>query len=272
MNKLKKLVLPLILPLYIKGYKLYTLYVTPYIYKEEVYSDSFVSSNKKVINIRLENAKEVIYIFWTGNNEIPPNRLMGIDSLKKLSGVEVILINPNNLSEYVIKDFPLHPAYEYLSFVHRADYLRSYFMLHYGGGYSDIKPCLRSWKKLFEELNSSDKKWCIAPREKYVGGVPDLDGAIGRDIKKYHNYLISNGAFVYKPYSPIVAEWMEETNKRLDHFLPELENCTTSEYGDNRYPIPWSYIMAQIMHPLVLKYHEKVICKDITLFSTKNYR
>lgn len=272
MNKLKKKLIPLLLPIYVEVYKFYTLHIVPYKYNEEIYLDSFVSNKTKVNKIKLEKAKEVIYIFWTGNNEIPPNRLKGIESLKELSEVEVVLVTANNLNEYVLKDFPLHPAYEYLSFVHRADYLRSYFMLHFGGGYSDIKPCLRSWKKLFEELNSSDDKWGIAPREKYVGGVSNVEGPIGVEIKKYHNNLICNGAFVYKPYSPIVEEWMEETHKRLDHFLPELKKYIAKEYGDDGYPLPWSYIMAQIMHPLVLKYHERIICKDIFLYSIENYR
>lgn len=279
MNKLKKTLLPLyikcynlLFSVYNISYKYYTLYVIPYKYIVNRYEDSFVSNKTKIDKTKLERAEEVIYVFWTGNNDIPPNRLKGIESLKKLSEVEVVLVTPKNLNDYILKDFPLHPAYEYLSFVHRSDYLRGYFMLHYGGGYSDIKPCLRSWKNLFKELNSFDDKWCIAPREKNMGGVPNIKGAIGEDIKKYHNNLISNCTFAYKPNSPLVDEWMDETHKRLDHFLPELKKCTANDYGNEEYPIPWSYIMGQIMHPLVLKYHDRIICKDIDLYSTVNYR
>ncbi len=268
MNKLKEI----LLPVYSKGYRFYTLHIVPYKYNEERYVDSFLSNKTKVEKIKLEKAKEIIYVFWTGNNEIPPNRLKGIESLKKNSGVEVVLVTPNNLKDYVLKDFPLHPAYEYLSFIQRSDYLRCYFMLHHGGAYADIKPCLDSWKKLFEELNAAEDKWCIAPREKHVGGVPNLEGTIGVDIKKYHNNLISNCAFVYKSYSPIVEEWMDETHKRLDYFLPDLKKCIADEYGANGYPVPWAYIAGHLMHPLVLKYHERIICKDINLYSTENYR
>jgi hypothetical protein len=213
-----------------------------------------------------------IYIFWTGTNEMSENRLIGIKTLEEKAEVEVKLITPSNLNEYILKDFPLHPGYKYLSLVHKSDYLRCYFMFHYGGAYSDIKPCLMSWKKLFNELNASEDKWVLGPREIYSGGVPVIKGTIGADIKKYHNNLISNGAFIYKPNSPIAYEWLQEIHKRLDFFLSELKKCKVYEFGENGYPIPWAFIAGQIAHPLVLKYHERIICKDVQLFSIENYR
>ena len=62
-----------------------------------------------------------------------------LDSIKQNIGVKVILITPNNLDKYILKDYPLHKSYKYLSEVHKSDYLRTYFMHHYGGGYTDIK-------------------------------------------------------------------------------------------------------------------------------------
>lgn len=267
-NKLKKI----ILPFYLKVYKVYTLYICPYSYKKERYLDSFVTNYEKLTDIRLENAKEVIYIFWTGNNEITENRKKGIQSLKDKSGLEVQLVTPDNLSDFVLEQFPLHPAYEYLSLIQRSDYLRCYFMLHHGGGYADIKPCLNSWISLFNKLNSSDK-WCIGVREKFVGGVPDLKGNIGADCNKYHNILIGNsGSYVYKPNSPIAQEWMNELLARLDFYLPKLKDNPGDAFGSGNYPIPWAYLAGHIMTPLVLKYHEKVICVDINLYSLENYR
>lgn len=258
--------------IYSKAKKIDNLYLNKYYYNSENYIGSFVSNAPKVEEALLSNAAEVIYIFWTGNNEISQNRLNGIQSLRDISEVEVVLITPENLDAYVLDDYPLHPSYQYLSLVHKSDYLRCYFMLHHGGGYADIKPCLKSWKKLFIELNKTKNKWCIAPREKYIGGVPNIEGTIGTHIKKYYNNLISNCAFIYKPNSPISKEWMEETHKRLDSLLPSLVKNPGDQYGAVNYPVPWSYIMAQIMHPLVLKYHDKVISKDISLFQTDNYR
>ena len=79
-----------------------------------------------------------IYCFWTGTNEMNETRLNGLNKLRSVSGCNVVLITPDNLNDFLIE--PLHPAYKYLSLVHRSDYLRAYFMHYHGGGYSDIKP------------------------------------------------------------------------------------------------------------------------------------
>ncbi|KQR91853.1 hypothetical protein ASG01_12670 [Chryseobacterium sp. Leaf180] len=269
MNKLKKI----LVPIYLKLYKIYTLYINTYQYKKQNYTDSFVSKEEKVTDLTLEKAKEVIYIFWTGDNEISENRKSGIKSLKEKAEVEIVLVTPNNLSNYILKDYPLHEAYEYLSLIHKSDYLRCYFMLHHGGGYADIKPSLTSWKRLFEQLNQAPKHWCIGPREIYSGGVPDLEGNIGIDIKKYHNLLIGNCGYIFKPNSPIAQEWMNEVNSRLDKLEQALIKNPGNVYGDNiGYPVEWSFILAQVFHPIILKYSEHVFSEDIILYDTVNYR
>ena len=62
-----------------------------------------------------------------------------LDSFYSNSSCDVVLVTSDNLSSWLVS--ALHPAYTYLSFTHRADYLRCYFMHHYGGSYSDIKYC-----------------------------------------------------------------------------------------------------------------------------------
>lgn len=260
-----------IVPLFMKVWKLYTLKIKPYKYINGKYQDSFVSNQDKC-EAHLAKAEEVIYVFWTGNNALTPNRKRGLQSLEQISGTKVKLITPNNIRKYVKSEYPLHEGYEYLSLIQKSDYLRCYFMLHYGGGYSDIKPCLMSWKNLFLELNDNDDKWCIAPREKYVGGVAPVKGSIRSDLMKYHNILIDNSAFIYKPNSPLCKEWMEEIHARMDFYLPELIKNPGGIFDEGNYPIPWAYLAGHIMHPLVLKYNEKVIPKDINLYDKYNYR
>lgn len=79
-----------------------------------------------------------------------------IEQLKTITECNIIFIDKNNLKNYILHDYPLHNGYEYLSAVHKADYLRTYFMNFYGGGYSDIKKTTGSWKKSFEDLYNSD--------------------------------------------------------------------------------------------------------------------
>ena len=113
--------------------------------------------NYKYIDPHNNNSLEYlnnIFIFWTGNNSLSENRIKSLESLKAVTGANIILITPNNLYYYIKPYAPLHPAYDYLSLVHKSDYLRSYFMYHYGGGYSDIKRSLGSWKKGFELIKN----------------------------------------------------------------------------------------------------------------------
>jgi hypothetical protein len=272
MNQIIKILRKIAIGLYSKFHKYYTLHIDKYEYKDNLYEDYFLSKVKKKTSIILDKAPEVIYVFWTGDNELTANRKIGLQSIIDKSEVEVCFVTPKNLDQYILEKFPLHPAYEYLSLIQKSDYLRCYFMLHHGGGYADIKPCLNSWKGLFEKLNSSTK-WCIGLREKYVGGVPDLKGNIGIDCRKYHNILIRNsGGYVYKPNSPIAQEWMNEIHARLDFFMPELKKNPGDAFGSDNYPIPWAYLEGFIMATLILKYHDKVIRLDMVLYSTKNYR
>ena len=92
------------------------------------------------------------------------------------------------------------------------------------------------------------------------------------DCEKYHNIIISNGGYVYKPNSPIVKEWMIELHKRLDHFMDDLIKNPGDEFGSGNYPIPWAYLAGYLMTPLILKYHDKIIPLDVELYSSKNYR
>jgi len=101
-----------------------------------------------------------IYVLWTGTNEMSESRKDSLANWKEVSECNVILINPTNLSDYIKPEHPLHEAYQYLSETHMADYLRTYLMNFYGGGYSDIKKTTGSWKKSYNELLNSDKWIC----------------------------------------------------------------------------------------------------------------
>jgi hypothetical protein len=62
---------------------------------------------------------KVIFIFWTGTNEMSFRRIHCINELKLQTGAFVQLINIENLHEFMIDDCPLHPAYPYLSETHK---------------------------------------------------------------------------------------------------------------------------------------------------------
>lgn len=220
-----------------------------------------------------------IYIFWTGDNAIPEIRLKAIKAMKVSSQSNIILVDNSNLHQYIdIKD--IHPAYEYLNLAHKADYLRCYFMHHFGGGYCDIKQIKDSWVPSFKLLHTNDNLLCVGYQEIDRGGVANiyqsvlsLNQSINKKIIAKATYrfyqinyrnLIGNCAFIFKPRSALTQEWWNTLNKRLDELMPSLELNPAMHIKDRRgyeyngvlsnYAVPWSYILGDILQPLSFKY------------------
>lgn len=228
-----------------------------------------------------KKAEEVIYCFWTGDNEMPKNRRLAYLELVNISGCEVKLITPQNLQNYVLKDHPLHPAYEYLSCVHKADYLRCYFMHHHGGGYSDVKGATHSWKPLFDRLNNDDSKlalgcpetysWYVAYTHNFKEGYAFSN--LNEEMHNHFPYIIGNTAYIFKSYSPFTYIWIEELHRRLDIVYDDLKRNPGNIWGNNEgYPIPWNSILGQIFHPLSLIYYQQIIRDKRIACNLNNYR
>lgn len=218
----------------------------------------------------------VIYIFWTGDNEITPNRLEGIKSLEKVSGVDVKLITPKNLNKYIKEEDPLPEAYQYLSYVHRADYLRSYFMYHHGGGYADIKTYYKIWIPAFEKFEQSDAYVMGYPEVGFWGAAQnDVENLnLKRDLRTHWRYLVGNGAYICRPHTRFTAEWHAEAQKRLLSLTDILrEHPAQDPFGRNLdYPVRWSELLGNIFHPLCLKYHDRLLKDKALMPSFENYR
>lgn len=249
----------------------------PYIYCNDKYSNTFLFNNSKSDDTSCAKPVEkVIYCFWTGTNKMSENRKRCFDSICQNAGVPVILITPDNLSDYILPEHPLHPAFQYLSLNHRSDYLRCYFMHFYGGGFCDIKTIEHSWTDSFARLNNSDK---------YLIGYPELNEdctayvavenqVLKSEIKKCWPLLVGNGAFICRPRTKFTDEWFSELNKRLDSYYDSVkEHPAIDPFGQgNNYPIPWLHLQGGIFHPLCLKYHKKIIQDKRIMPSFKDYR
>ena len=229
-------------------------------------------------NIQCQN----IYTFWTGSNEMPEIRRASFESMRN-TNCQVILINQQNIDNYLDRK-KIHPAYWHLNLAHRADYLRCYFMRHFGGGYADIKRINHSWVECFEELAMQDDLWAIGYREVNRHGIANIyqsscqlkDCAWNRWrtwlhwrwMQLHYKQMIGICAFIFKPNNRLVDEWWKELNERMDWLLPQLEK-NPAKYPKERfghvyegkvsaYPVPWSYLLGDILHPLVLKYNNHV--------------
>ena len=252
--------------------------VKPYQYKAERYQNTFLKNSSSIEEHNLMNEKidRVIYIFWTGNNEITPNRLKGIESLQKNSGIKVQLITPENLNDYIVKDDPLPEAYNYLSLNHKSDYLRTYFMYHYGGGYADIKLYKHSWIEAFEQLKNSDA-YAIGYKEVGWRGAANQtvkEEPLKSDLAIYWRYLIGNGAFIFRKKTPFTEEWHKESKRRLLAASKDLkEHPARDFFGSNSdYPLQWGEMQGSIFHPLCLKYNKRLLYNNNIKPKFKDYR
>lgn len=199
-----------------------------------------------------------IYCFWTGTNIMDEKRKMCLKLLKKFSKCNVILVTPDNLDSFILKEHPLHPGYQYLSSVHKSDYLRTYFMNFLGGGYSDIKSTSGSWVESFKILKESDDKWIIGYKELKKGSAYNPDENAWR-------YLIGNGAYISKPNTPLTNKWYNEMIELMDRKFEALKaNPATSHrdyfnFNGSLYPLGWSELLGQIFHRVCYEYKDKII-------------
>lgn len=251
----------------------------PYHYDPIRYPDSYLTAEAEFPYTKdiQKPVDRVIYIFWTGDNEITPNRMLGIRSMEEKCGVPVKLITPKNLPDYLVEGDPIPEAYQYLSLNHRSDYLRSYFMYHHGGGYADIKTYFHSWVKAFDKLDAS--------KDAYVIGYPEVgfEGAANQgiptdnlyyDLHNHWRYLIGNGAFICRPHTKMAAEWHTIIRNKLIAYTDQLrEHPAQDIFGKNEdYPIPWAGMQGNIFHPFCLKYHNRLLKDKALMPSFENYR
>jgi hypothetical protein len=194
--------------------------------------------------------QKIIYTFWTGENEMSEARRNCLKSMDR-AGVGIALITPNTLPSFIIE--PLHDAFQYLSLVHKSDYLRCYFMHHYGGGYQDIKFIKNSWVRSFNDFEQSDKD-IVGYREVQPNHVAPVGGDLEILLKQNYKKLIGCGAFICAPKTEFTTQWINRMHKELDKYLDDLRRNPGNIMGDNpNYPLKWTQIMGNIFHPLCLE-------------------
>lgn len=227
-----------------------------------------------------------VFIFWIGNAEMTQARRACLETIPE-TGCTLHLITDATLPSFISNRHPLHEAYPFLSPIHRSDYLRAYFMHYFGGGYTDIKRTTRSWLPAFEAIRAQNMLgggYQEVPRgtgrfhKSRVGGkYYYLEDSIARP-RAYWRYrlqafqyrrLIGNGAFIFRPGSEFTARWLTIVERRLSLLLPLLrenparypKEIAGNDYGDgpSRYPVPWSFLLGDILGPLGLIYQNKLL-------------
>lgn len=185
------------------------------------------------------------------------NRKSSMQDIINYCRCQVVLLTPININDYILIDNPLHDAYEYLSFTHRADYLRAYIMYHHGGGYTDIKKNTFDWNPFFEKLQNSDADF-IGYAEISECHIASHDD----NVKNSFNKLAGNGHYIFKKQTDIARQLLQNMNEILDRKFQELKKhpghyhpraitggvFQSAGFEDSKYPLGWNELLGMNFH------------------------
>lgn len=195
----------------------------------------------------------VIWQFWTGNNEMSPDRKAALATSANL-GVEVKFLKGEDISKYELPEHRFHPAYRYLSCNHQSDYLRCYFSHFYGGGYADVKHYSKdnNWRDCIDLLNDSDKY-------DMVGQAESKGGAAFREwnFEPHLSKLICTSYFIMRPDTEFTRLWLDRVESILSSRFYDIQahpatQARQREQGD--YALRWLDVMGYPYHELCHSY------------------
>lgn len=189
------------------------------------------------------------------------NRSKCYKTIVENSGVEVVLVTQDNLSDFIVPGYPLHAGFEYLSDTCKSEYLRPYFMYHYGGGYTDIKQTYYDWNRYFDILENSDFD-CIGYRERQPYHVHY------KPAQPYFESLIGSGSYIHKKGSFLSKQWLKNEDLEMDlHYDQLVKNPGTYhpraiyggildnpvDFAGSKYPFRWNHLCSEVWHKTQLE-------------------
>ena len=147
-----------------------------------------------------------LFCIWSGNNIMSRARERCLNTIKSVSGVNVCLIGQSNIDNWLTA--PIHPAYKYLSFTHKADYFRAYLMHYHWSGYCDIKSMFFDWNPYFDVIDKNPQYDAICYRER----CPEHVASDNPEIRARYNELGGVCHFIMRPQSDITRDWLNENS------------------------------------------------------------
>lgn len=202
---------------------------------------------------RTATVPKLVWTFWFSPT-ISDNRKKALHQMSSVLQVPVIVLTLNRMQPFL--RWPVHPAVQYLSGNHKSDYFRIYFLLYYGGGYTDIKPMVESWKPFFDEFNDP-RIWIV--------GVPEVEHGVGAPPGRtfpsdYYQRMICNGFFIARARNPYFARVHAIQHEILDRVYPILRQATEPpkdrccKEPTKEYPLRWGEMMGEIMSVVAADY------------------
>ena len=207
-----------------------------------------------------------LYTFWTEPNELTARRQNNLKELKNRCGVNFKFLNHEEIKKYELSNHRFHEGYNYLSATAKSDYLRTYFMHFYGGGYVDIKFCDFDWNPYFDQLEKSES-YAIGYQALELNNVAvDPDDLDGPTIQSHWQELIGAGAMICKPYTKFTQEWYDLVHKVLDRRLTALRENPAKHVRDKKdwvtnsgYPLRWAELGPETLFKSCYNNKDKII-------------
>ncbi len=245
--------------------------VRRYTYRPSRYADTFLA--REVVPTRRSEFPARVFVVWTGDNPLTPNRQANLDLIRKRIGLPVELVTPSTLERWLVPGHSLPKAYRDLSLVHRSDYLRGYLMHHHGGAYLDIKAPLHSWGPSHDRMAADPEAWVTSYASSHANWIGKLRGRIGRDILVHYRLMFGKSGFMMRSYTPLTAAWLAEMDSVLDSRTELLAKHPGGIFGDDAaYPISWTDLLGRVLDPLTLKYLDHVRYDERMLLNFEDYR
>jgi len=213
----------------------------------------------------------VVWCFWY-EGRMNENRSRSFELMKSNLGVPLCLVTKENINEFLLPEYPLHPAFQFLSDVHKSDYMRIYLLHHYGGGWHDIKPTQVNFSRVWDEFSDPDVYFVGRPEIK--GGPAKVFDEEGKWMPDYWTDLVGCGWWVGRPNTPLSTGMFYKINELLDENYEALKRYPAKtpfdkkkkvhfewlhflSIGNKGYPLPWT-VFGNIFHPLNFKYREHI--------------
>lgn len=220
----------------------------------------------------------LMWCFWS-EGDMGAVRSLSLSYLVKNVGVPVFLVTRKSFFRLEKPEFPIHPAFRWLSAVHQSDYVRTYLWHHYGGAWHDVKATEVSYFPLWDHFE--DELVYFLGRPEVRGGAATLYDDSGRWMPDCWHDLVSVIAWIGRPNTPFSREMMERMHLFLDQNLDTLKANPARHPREKKaegsnailraikkayfsvskrspgYPIPWT-LFGNIFHPLNFKYKEHV--------------
>jgi len=241
-------------------------------FQREKYLSQYEKTNFDNIEF-INGVPKVVFVCWFGGYQVESqkmskNRFEAFRSLVENIGVPVILITSNNYTNFIKPSHPIHPSFEFLSGVHKSDYMRAYLLNYYGGGYHDIKHRQESWQDCWGDWLFDDNIWIFGRREnnrRAIGYPPNQS-----HIQNHYSKLVTMGWVICKPnteYTKILLQKIEDKLTAKHSDLVEHPGSNSAGYyhenpfqmaEENNYPLRWMEIMGEIYHPLMLEFIDHI--------------